>query len=292
MFERKILIFMAVVECGSFSAAGKALFMSQSAVSQQINNLEEELGVQLFDRNHYRPKLTDAGQFYYQEVKRLKNDYVRIVTYMQNRTQKHITIGYTTFYTNRLACEFVDKYASQIAHRVEFKYYDLGHEREVLENHDVDMVFGLIEEFKNDDSILYKELYTGQLCLIVSEKHPYASKENIDIHLLKNAPMIIMSPEAVGHYYRYFLKGLKKDGIIPNIIKRVDNLNDLKMSVALNKGVGLLPKEICMANDGIHVIPLKNTKQLVHFGIAYQDLIFEKVANVFADYFKQYKNKL
>lgn len=63
---------MAVVECGSFSAAGKALFMSQSAVSQQINNLEEELGVQLFDRNHYRPKLTDAGQFYYQEVKRLK----------------------------------------------------------------------------------------------------------------------------------------------------------------------------------------------------------------------------
>lgn len=291
MFERKILIFMAVVEGGSFSAAGKALFMSQSAVSQQINNLEEELGVLLFDRNHYRPKLTEAGEFYYEEVKRLKNYYVHVVTYMQNRTQKHITIGYTTSCAYQIASDFIDKYGKKIANKVEFKYYELGHQMEILDNHNVDMAFGLIEEFKKDDSVLFKDLYRGELCLVASEKHPYASKESIDVKLLRNAPMIILSPEAVGHYYFYFLKGLKKDGVIPNIVKRVDNINDLKMSVALNEGLALLPKEMYTASDAIKFIPLKNTKQEVHFGIGYRDPLFENIADVFVEYFKHYKKK-
>ena len=67
MFDRKIRIFMAVVEEGSFSAAGKKLFMSQSAVSQQMTHLEKELGLVLFDRESYRPKLTKECQFYYRE---------------------------------------------------------------------------------------------------------------------------------------------------------------------------------------------------------------------------------
>ncbi|WP_423827200.1 LysR family transcriptional regulator, partial [Sharpea azabuensis] len=50
MFDRKIRIFMAVVEEGSFLAAGKKLYMSQSAVSQQLARLEKELGISLFNR--------------------------------------------------------------------------------------------------------------------------------------------------------------------------------------------------------------------------------------------------
>ena len=49
-------------EQGSFSAAGDALFLSQSAVSQQIATLEREVGMQLLDRTREGPKLTDAGR--------------------------------------------------------------------------------------------------------------------------------------------------------------------------------------------------------------------------------------
>lgn len=94
MFDRKIRIFMAVVEEGSFNAAGKKLFMSQSAVSQQITRLEQELGIVLFDRESYRPQLTKEGKFYYQEVKRLHNDYKEVLTYMNQRMKDHITIGF------------------------------------------------------------------------------------------------------------------------------------------------------------------------------------------------------
>ena len=53
--------FIAAVDEGSFSAASRKLLRSQSVVSETISNLEEQIGVQLFDRSGRYPKLTSAG---------------------------------------------------------------------------------------------------------------------------------------------------------------------------------------------------------------------------------------
>lgn len=53
--------FLAIVVTGSFSEAAESLYMTQATVSKQIHALEKELGVQLFDRSHRRPELTEAG---------------------------------------------------------------------------------------------------------------------------------------------------------------------------------------------------------------------------------------
>ncbi len=59
---KRLRILREVAQQGSFSAAGDALFLSQSAVSQQIATLEREVGMQLLDRTREGPKLTDAGR--------------------------------------------------------------------------------------------------------------------------------------------------------------------------------------------------------------------------------------
>ena len=59
---KRLRILREVAEQGSFSAAGEALYLSQSAVSQQIATLEREVGMQLLDRTREGPKLTDAGR--------------------------------------------------------------------------------------------------------------------------------------------------------------------------------------------------------------------------------------
>src|SRR6202051_5340609 len=53
--------FIAAVDEGSFSAASRRLLRSQSVVSETIGNLEEQIGVALFDRSGRYPKLTPAG---------------------------------------------------------------------------------------------------------------------------------------------------------------------------------------------------------------------------------------
>jgi DNA-binding transcriptional LysR family regulator len=58
----QVQVFLAVCEHGSFSAAAKALHRGQSVVTYQVQKLEEQVGVTLFDRREYRPALTEAGR--------------------------------------------------------------------------------------------------------------------------------------------------------------------------------------------------------------------------------------
>lgn len=61
-------IFLAVVEHGSFTAAGRALGLSTSQVSRRIKSLEDDLGVRLLERTTRRVRATDAGQAYRDRV--------------------------------------------------------------------------------------------------------------------------------------------------------------------------------------------------------------------------------
>lgn len=65
MLNVKLESFVRVVDCGSFSAAAEQLFISQSALSQQIKLLERQLGFELFDHSSRHAALTAAGQAFY-----------------------------------------------------------------------------------------------------------------------------------------------------------------------------------------------------------------------------------
>src|ERR1700676_4741324 len=58
----QVRTFIAAAEEGSFSAAGRKLRRAQSVVSQTLANLEQQLGVKLFDRGNRYPRLTEQGQ--------------------------------------------------------------------------------------------------------------------------------------------------------------------------------------------------------------------------------------
>lgn len=67
----QIETFITVVECGSFKSASEKLFRSQPAISVAVKKLEEELGVTLFNREEYRPKLTEQGEAFFVKSKDL-----------------------------------------------------------------------------------------------------------------------------------------------------------------------------------------------------------------------------
>lgn len=64
----QLAAFLAVADQGAFTAASAALHKSQPAVSKLVRNLEQELGVELFDRRSYRATLTDAGRLFRQRA--------------------------------------------------------------------------------------------------------------------------------------------------------------------------------------------------------------------------------
>ena len=65
----QLRVFIAAAEEGSFSAAGRKLHKVQSAISYSISNLEESLGIDLFDRSRRAPKLTAVGETMFKRAK-------------------------------------------------------------------------------------------------------------------------------------------------------------------------------------------------------------------------------
>jgi DNA-binding transcriptional LysR family regulator len=70
----QFLVFVTVVDQNGFAAASRHLGRAQSAITYAIQGLEEETGVQLFDRSTYRPSLTDAGRALLPRARRLLAD--------------------------------------------------------------------------------------------------------------------------------------------------------------------------------------------------------------------------
>lgn len=63
--------FVSVVDCNSFTEAAELCFISQSAISQQIQALESDLGIELIHRKNRKFSVTPAGEYFYQKSKKL-----------------------------------------------------------------------------------------------------------------------------------------------------------------------------------------------------------------------------
>ena len=79
MLFRQMEYLQAVVECGSFYAAAEKCYVSQSAISQQIKKLEDELGVQLLDRHNRTFSLTSAGEHFYRKSLIIRSDLEQLI---------------------------------------------------------------------------------------------------------------------------------------------------------------------------------------------------------------------
>ena len=97
--------FLAVVREGSFSAAAKALFRTQPAISQTIKKLEDEIGRPLFDRSSRRGVLTDAGRVLADHAERLVNLRQRAMAALDDVRQ--LRTGRLTMAANELTCLYL-----------------------------------------------------------------------------------------------------------------------------------------------------------------------------------------
>ena len=92
-----LIIFEAAARTGSFTAAGAELGMSQAAVSFAIRKLEAELDAKLFQREHRRVRLTEAGSRFYNDVSSGLAQISRSVSALKSRgRERHVTISAST----------------------------------------------------------------------------------------------------------------------------------------------------------------------------------------------------
>ena len=102
MLLRQMRYFAAVVDCGSFTEAAARCYISQSAISQQIRALEQELGTPLIHRENRRFSLTPASELFYPRCKQLLKEADDLVQEMRSiaaGSGAHLRIGYLRCYS-------------------------------------------------------------------------------------------------------------------------------------------------------------------------------------------------
>lgn len=163
MLLRQMKYFTAIVDCNSFTEAAEQCYISQSAISQQIQSLEKELGVKLIHRGNRKFSLTPAGEYFYSRCKTVLDE-------MEEIRRETIRIGRDEESSLRIG--FLRCYGGQELHQAVAEFSLLYPEISL------DIVQGTHEE-------LYELLRFGGVDLVLNDQRRAFSEEYVNFELLK-----------------------------------------------------------------------------------------------------------
>lgn len=269
---RKLEYFIAAVECGSFTKAAQQCFISQTAMSQQIAAMEQELDFLLFDRSGYRPTLTLSGKAFYESSKAILLTYEKAVEEarrLKHKTTGNLKIGISGPIEKRflpdVLSRFVALYPDVNLELQEFSFRKLS---EKILNNEIDITFSLASEIASNPQIELSTLFASTLCVIVACSHPWSNRKEIFGQELKDQKLIIFSKNYGPGYYESFINACQLDGFSPDIVKEVDNFDELILLVSANKGISIISEEVMTDTHGITRIPLAKTHHHSEFCMA------------------------
>lgn len=189
----QILTLDMIIKTGSFKAASEAMFKSQPSISQAIKKLEEEYQITLFDRDHYRPQLTETGKAFYLKAKETLSSFQDLETFGKELSKGHET-------EISLSLDAICPLSEFAPHLKEFFRYQpstslnlnidlLDGLQEKILNHEVDFAIGSLVTI-NDD-IECTPLMDIEMIPVISPSHVNDGKATKDF--AKFVPQIILS---------------------------------------------------------------------------------------------------
>ena len=209
---RQLRYFAKAAETLNFSHAANCLNMAQSSLSQQIKQLEDELGTQLFIRDSHSIRLTEAGEEMLPFALRTIHDAeacadrIRDLRKMLTGT---INIGVTHSFSPILTETVISFLKMYPKIKVNIVYKQMNELMELLSNHELDFVlaFKPIQPLPDVESHI---LFQNTLSVIVGNNHPLASKDKVSISELEKYDLALPS------------KGLQARNAFDNIVSDYD----------------------------------------------------------------------
>ncbi len=254
---RQIRYFLKLAELLNFSEASKALFITQSTLSQQIRQLENEFDTVLFERNSHEVSLTEAGEQFKQHARKViidADDCTQKMDDLKNMLTGELNIG-VTFTFSPLLTETVLEFMKLYPHvRLNVFYKTMSELMDMLQRREVDFVLAFKPTDRND-KIESHVLFNNHLSVVVSEQHPLARRKslNLDDLVLYDAAM-----PAHGLQARNSFEDMMHS--VNSKLKIRAELNDVSILLKLirqSKLITILAEATIHDEDGLVAIPLE-----------------------------------
>src|SRR3954463_7389872 len=265
-------VFLAVAREGRFSRAAEKLYRTQSAVSQSIHKLEEDIGEPLFDRSSRDGMLTDAGrvlQEYAEKLLNLRSDAEAALVELRQLHVGKLAIAaneFTALYLLPVLAEF-----RRLHPRIKITVQRaLGsHIPEDVVRHNSEM--GVLTYDPLDRQLHSIVVYMDELIFVVPPTHPLAASPQVSIRQLGAESFvahIVSSP-----YRDKVIEAFRRHKTPLNMDIELPTLQAIKRFVAMGNGVALLPEisvesEVCRGE--LIRIPVKELQLHRKLRLAYR----------------------
>ncbi|MGB7582601.1 MAG: LysR family transcriptional regulator [Sedimentisphaerales bacterium] len=242
MHIETLRMFCDLATLRSFSKTADKHLVSQSAVSQQVAQLEIEHKCQLLNRQKRPLELTAAGELLYRAARDIVDRYDQLNSEMnslKSAAQSRINVGAIYSIGMHSLPEYIKRFMVKrpsvnvhVAYFISEKIYEL-----VLAG---ELDIGLVAVPRRDKRLDVYEFEDEPLVLACSSKHPLAKQSQIDIHKLQMERFIGFEE---GVPTRDWIDGIfQRYNVVIRPAMEFDNIETVKRAVEINSGVSILPR--------------------------------------------------
>jgi LysR family transcriptional regulator, benzoate and cis,cis-muconate-responsive activator of ben and cat genes len=245
---RHLRYFVAVAAHGSFNRAAQILHLTQPALSRQVKDLEEELGVPLLVRGQNTVKLTESGDLFYEEAREVIARANEAVQRVRGEARSEtLRVGYAPSIIAGIVSAALEKFQS-VTPRVRIELTDLSSREinELANEGRLDMVIGpAISLAKGISEFQWTELRRLRPVLVMPGTHPLAKLKRIPLKRLRDLPLIGLAKGNYPEYVPHVRGILKPFGVLPCFVSLVnDGLSTLFTELEARRAAAILTEGI------------------------------------------------
>jgi len=254
---RHLRYFLAVADTLHFGQAAERLGMSQPPLSQQIRQLEQLIGAQLFVRSHRRVQLTEAGTLLQQQARALLLQVDATVEQVQRvqrgeRGELHIGLTRATPLSAQIPRAIFDYRQRYPQVRLQLREMNTLQQIDALLEGELDV--GIIRRRTLPPELVARSLFTDPLAVVLHRQHPALRGRDpastvLALEQLAHEPFVAFHRSAGAGIHDHMIALCAAAGFTPRIVQEAGEASTLISLAAAGLGAAILPASC----DHIHV---------------------------------------
>lgn len=291
MDTKQLEVFIAAARYLSFTETAANLNIAQSTVSYSVSSLENELNTKLFIRNKGQLALTQAGKTFYDDACKMTSMMRQAVLHTRAEyagATGTLTIGFPH-------AQFLNDYVVQLQQFtedhpfIELLFVTLDSNTLAARASDGSIDIGVDREivFSRDNHINWQFLFTEDFYAIVSEQHPFAKQDIIELSQLRGEKILAMNRETNPGMFDMITHLFMAYETLPDYIATANCHETTLMRARMNEGVVILMPSLFRDNmpDDLVVVPINAPLASHTIGLAWNVKNENPALPIFLDYF-------
>ena len=270
---RHLRYFVAVAEEQNVTRAAARLHVSQPPLSRQIRDLENELGIALFDHGAKAIRLTEAGRVFLTEaqaVLRRADEAVQLAKAVASGQRGEIHVGYAPSLAVELLPRALKVFQAAMP-GVRVQLHDLSTQEMLRGLRDGKLHVALLVQVpaKVRAEFVFQELRRYAVCVAVHPAHPLARARKVGLEQVARERLIAFTLADYPEHHAWLANLFAPLSRPPQIVEEHDSVTSLIASVEAGRGVALVSKSFnCLAGPRLKILPLHPPPPPLVVGIA------------------------